>query len=196
MDIAMRSSQTRRAGGLAIVNVALIASLLGAASVSASRGAPAVQDAVAVKAAFLYNFAKFAEWPALPPGGRILVCVVGDDGILAAFQGVAAGRDINGHGFDFSNPDAAFRWSHCHLLFIAAAAAGRLADGLTRLNHLPVLTISDAPGFATSGGMIELYLEGGRTRFAINVDTVTRSGLHLSSRLLELAKIIRDGHEE
>ena len=62
------------------------------------------------------------------------------------------------------------------------------------IKTLPVLTVSDGKGFSQAGGIIELYVEGGRMRFAINVDAAERSGLRLSSRLLGLAKVVRDGH--
>ena len=65
---------------------------------------------------------------------------------------------------------------------------------MSGIRTLPVLTVSDGKGFAQAGGIIELYVEGGRMRFAINVDATARSGLRLSSRLLGLAKVIRDGH--
>ena len=70
----------------------------------------------------------------------------------------------------------------------------RSAGGLDAIRTLPVLTVSDGKGFSQAGGIIELYVEGGRMRFAINVDAAERSGLRLSSRLLGLAKVIRDGH--
>jgi hypothetical protein len=65
---------------------------------------------------------------------------------------------------------------------------------LDGIKTLPVLSVSDGKGFSQSGGIIELYVEGGRMRFAINVDAAERSGLHLSSRLLGLAKVMRSGH--
>ncbi len=70
----------------------------------------------------------------------------------------------------------------------------RSAGGLAEIKTLPVLTVSDGKGFSLAGGIIELYVEGGRMRFAINVDAAERSGLRLSSRLLGLAKIVRNGH--
>ena len=67
-------------------------------------------------------------------------------------------------------------------------------NGLRWRDPLPVLTVSDGKGFSLAGGIIELYVEGGRMRFAINLDAADRSGLRLSSRLLGLAKIVRNGH--
>ena len=70
----------------------------------------------------------------------------------------------------------------------------RSADGLDAIRTLPVLTVSDGKGFASAGGIIELYVEDGRMRFAINVDAAERTRLRISSRLLGLAKVVRDRH--
>jgi len=152
------------------------------------------QSNEAVTAAFLYNFAKFSEWTALPPGNPIVVCVVGDDAVAAAFVDIVRGQTVNGHALDTWRPLEARTWRSCHLLYIAAVETPRAAAGLGVLKALPVLTISDSKGFAQSGGIIELYVETQRVRFAINVDALERSGLRLSSRLLGLAKIVRDSH--
>ena len=82
------------------------------------------------------------------------------------------------------------------LLFIADGETPRFAGGLGGIKGLPVLTVSDGKGFVEAGGIIELYLEGGRMRFAINVDTAERAGLRLSSRLLRLARVVREGHAQ
>lgn len=149
---------------------------------------------VALKAAFLFNFAKFTEWPALPSGALIVVCVVGNDGIATALDETIRGQTISGHAIDVQRPQDGATWRLCQLLFIADAATRRSADGLAGITTLPVLTVSDGKGFSQTGGIIELYVEGGRMRFAINMDAAERAGLRLSSRLLGLAKIIRNGH--
>ena len=150
---------------------------------------------VAVKAALLYNFAKFAEWPALPPGAPIVVCIVGDDGIAAALADTVRGQNIGGHALEVRRPQDSATWRACHLLFIAEGETPNDPPmRLREIRRLPVLTVSDGKGFSQAGGIIELYLEGGRMRFAINVDAAERAGLRLSSRLLGLAKIIRTGH--
>jgi hypothetical protein len=65
---------------------------------------------------------------------------------------------------------------------------------LSDIRTLPILTISDARDFSHAGGIIELYVEDGHMRFAINVDAAERTGLRISSRLLGLAKVVRDRH--
>lgn len=149
-----------------------------------------------VKAAFLYNFAKFTEWPALPPGLPIVFCVVGDEGIAAALAQTVRGQNVNDHPLDVARPRDSATWRVCQLLFIAEAEARRSAGGLSRITTLPVLTVSDGKGFIEAGGIIELYVESGRMRFAINAKAADLRGLRLSSRLLGLATIKGTGDVE
>jgi hypothetical protein len=182
MDILTMSS---------VAGMALAVSLIAAPGIaSQSTAAPDV----AVKAAFLYNFAKFTEWPTLPPGALIAVCVVGDEAIAAALVTTVRGQKISGHGLDVWRPQDPATWRLCHVLFITDAERRRSADALGGIKTLPVLTVSDSQGFSQMQGIIELYVEGGRMRFAINVDAAGRSGLKLSSRLLGLARVVRDNH--
>jgi hypothetical protein len=148
---------------------------------------------VTVKAAFLYNFAKFAEWPGLRAGAPIVVCFVGDDGIAAAFVQTVRGQNISGHALEVWQPQDGDSWRRCNLLFVSAAETRRSLTGLASVRTEPVLTVGDGRGFAQAGGIIELYVEAARIRFAINVDAAERSGVRLSSRLLGLAKVVRDG---
>jgi hypothetical protein len=175
--------------GVAII--VLTATLIAAPGVAAGNGIDEASE-VSVKAAFLFNYAKFAEWPALLPGAPIVVCIVGDDAIADAFAVTVRGQNINGHRLDVSRPQDNATWWGCNLLFIADGHVQRSTLGLVGTKTLPVLTVSDGKGFSQAGGIIELYVEDGLMRFAINVDAVERSGLRLSSRLLGLARITRD----
>jgi hypothetical protein len=151
-----------------------------------------VSTDVAVKAALIYNFAKFAEWPALRTDDPIVVCIVGDDPIADEFVAAVRGQKISGHALDLGRPRNSGEWPGCQVLFIAGAQFRQLKAGLAGIKAAPILTVSDGEGFAKSGGIIELYVEKGLMRFAINLDAVQRSGLNLSSRLLGLARLMRD----
>jgi len=164
--------------------------LCGAASFGS--GQTATMPDPDVKAAFLYNFTKFTEWPALASEAPVLTCIVGDDGVAVALAGMVSGRTISGHALEVLRPQDSTAWRTCHLLFIADSGLRRSAAALRGIVTLPVLTVSDGKGFSKAGGIIELYVESDRMRFAINVDAVKRSGLRLSSRLLGLAKIVRN----
>jgi hypothetical protein len=146
---------------------------------------------VDVKAAFLYNFARFAEWPSLA-GGSLFLCVVGDDRIAAALARLTQGKVVEGRAIDVRRTPAA-DGQPCHLLFISQSSVRTTSTLLADCMGQPVLTVGDAERFASSGGMIELFTEKGRMRFAINVDAIQRSPVKVSSRLLSLANIVRDG---
>ena len=189
MDIPVISKRCGRHAQLAAASIALVATLIASSGISAAAD---VTPDVAVKAALLYNFAKFAEWPALPVDAPIDFCIVGDDGIAAALLGTVRGQNINNHPLDVSRPQDSGMWRGCQLLFIAEPEIRRSIAGLEAIKTMPVLTVSDGKGFSQTGGIVELYVEGGRMRFAINVDATERSSLRLSSRLLGLAKIVRN----
>ncbi len=189
----MQSVVRMRRRWLATSALALALAIATESGMAAGSGAGSQPDA-AVKAAFLYNFAKFAEWTALPPAASIIACIIGDDEVAAALVEIVRGQTIGGHTLSVWRPEAANAWHTCHLLFIPAAEIRKGAARLGVLKTTPVLTVSDRKGFAESDGIIELYVEGGQVRFAINVDALERSGVRLSARLLGLAKIIRGGH--
>jgi hypothetical protein len=178
---------------LGLASLALAVTFI-AAPGSAPRGGIEVAPDVAVKAAFLYNFAKFAEWPSLHAGVPLVFCVVGADKIFVALVDTVHGQNINGHALDVRRPPDSGTWPACHVLFIADVETQRSASGLSGIKTMPVLTVSDGKGFSQADGMIEFYVEGERMRFAINLEGVEHSGLRLSSRLLGLAKVIRNSH--
>jgi len=145
-----------------------------------------------VKAGLLYNFAKFTTWPKLPSDVTLVFCIVGDDDVATALAAAIHGQTLDGHGLDVRRPQDSRVWHECHLLYVADRETRQFAAAKEiGLWALPVLTVSDGKGFARTGGIIELYVDDGRMRFAINVETAERVGLRLSARLLGLAKIVR-----
>src|SRR5438093_1713916 len=184
-------SRCRRAGTRA-VRLALGA---WASTVMTSEQSPNTELLVtpsALKAAFLFNLAKFADWSGVQPAVTLVLCVAGDDQLGAVLADSVRGQTIEGHGIEVRRTRSDSPFSACHLLFVPASDARQVLAKMGGTQAL--LTVSDAPGFAQSGGLIELFQEHGRMRFAVNVDTARRSGVRLSSRLLELAKIVRTDH--
>lgn len=147
-----------------------------------------------LKAAFIYNFAKFTDWPgdALPSGHPLALCTIGDKSVSDTLAQTVKGRVIEGHEVTVTvlTPDAAA--APCHLLYVSAGAVKSSAALLASLKEHSVLTVSDGDRFANTGGIAQLIVENGKMRFAINVVTAQRSGLHLSSKLLSLATIVKD----
>jgi hypothetical protein len=148
---------------------------------------------VAVKAAFLYNFARFVEWKSLPPGGALTVCIVGDARITSALLDVVRDQKIDGHALDVRTTASDGPLRSCDIVFVSTSVPRHAQTMLESLTTLPILTVGDGKGFAQSSGIIEFLVEDGRMRFAINTDSAERAGLRLSSRLLGLARIVRAG---
>ena len=148
----------------------------------------------AVRAAFLYNFAKFAEWPAdaLAPGQKLSLCVLGDNAVADALEQTIKGHTIENHELTVQVVRAGWPIPSCHLLYVGELDAKGAIQLIEALKGAPVLTVSDCDKFAELGGVAQLILESGRMRFAINVAAAQRARLQLSSKLLSLAKIVKD----
>ena len=143
----------------------------------------------AVKAAFVYNFAKFVEWPAnLSAADAMTLCVAGTRPELAVSLAGLAGKSVQGHTLAVKNNVNAADLESCHVLFLGNDA--RPLAGLAR-GRAGLLTVSDIPGFAQSGGIIGLFSEGDKIRFEINPRSAEAAGLKLSSQLMKLAKVVQ-----
>jgi hypothetical protein len=170
---------------------------IGAATVilcGAARAHAQTAAAATVTSAFLYNFAKFTEWPSdtLAAGQRIALCVIGDNAVADALEQTIKGHAIEGHELtvEVARADGPIR--SCHLLYLSGLDAKRSLRLIESLKGAPVFTASDADGFAVLGGIAQLTLENGRMRFAINVSAAQHARLQLSSKLLSLARIVKD----
>lgn len=144
----------------------------------------------AVKAAFVYNFAKFVEWPANTPAKNAMtLCVAGTRPELATSLAGLAGKSVQGHMLAVKNIVLAADLDTCQVLYLGSEARA-LADQARGRTGL--LTVSDMPGFAQSGGMIGLFSEGERIRFEINPRSAAAAGLKVSSQLIKLAKVVEE----
>jgi hypothetical protein len=143
----------------------------------------------ALKAAFIYSFAKFTNWPAdaVPATKPLLLCVLGDDAVGEALERAVKSRMIGGHTLTVSSVASAPQ-RECHILYLSGAKANN-GPLVASMRDLPVLTISDAEGFIDLGGIVQFYFEHGRLRFTIRVQSAKRAHLQVSSQLLALARL-------
>lgn len=171
--------------GVAFVSQAAIAILLLLPAVAAG------QDVTepALKAAYIYNFAKFTEWSAeIPVTDPLMMCVFGDAAVGEALERAVVGRMILGHRIGTSRVAAAASKRPCHVLYIAGVTAAQAGDMVAEVQDLPVLTISDIEGFTRVGGIAQLFFEHGQLRFRINLASTKRARIQISSRLLIMAR--------
>jgi hypothetical protein len=148
------------------------------------------QDVTApeLKAAFIYNFVKFTEWPDMPPvSDPFVICVIRD-----AAVGGALGREVKGREFSgrriavlslLTRPTES-----CRVLYVSGGTGDEARQAIAGLEDSPLLTISDVAGFIGIGGMVQFFFERGQLRFTIRADAVRRSGLRMNAALLALGQ--------
>jgi YfiR/HmsC-like len=143
----------------------------------------AAQD---VKVAFIYNFAKFISWPKPATTKSIVIGILGTDPFGPALKSIK-GKTVCNRTLEIRPVLTVKEAQQCDLLFIAQSEKNRLQHWLNILGQLPILTISDLPGFIEQGGMLELTEIDQRIRFAVNLDTIHAASLNLDAQLLNLA---------
>jgi len=146
-----------------------------------------------VKAAYLFNFLKFVEYPSesfADPLAPMVIGVVGDDPFGNALPQIVIGKSVQGRDLVIRVYRTGEDLRGAHILFISTSEKKRLPMILSSLRGSSVLTVSDAAGFLEAGGMIQFLNENGRVRFAINVEATNRAKLKMSSKLLSLARLV------
>ena len=148
-----------------------------------------------VKAAFLYNFARFVEWPAGQPGeggGPIVACVFGKDPFGATLDQTLEGKTVNGRAIVARRATGLAELKRCQIVFISASEKKRMAEILQSLASGGVLTVGETDHFGEHGGMVNFTREQNKVHLEINPEAAARAGLRISSQLLKLARVVRD----
>jgi hypothetical protein len=180
-----------RRSSLALLRGLLFAGL----GVAASLCAQPVPLEYQVKAAFLYNFARFVEWPSDPNGrgGPIEICVFGLDPFGPALDQALSGKTVNGRSLTARRVSDLQQLRRCQVLFVSSSEQGRLEEIFKAVANASVLTVGESRDFASLGGIINLVLEQNKVRFEVNLSAARQANLKLSSQLLGLARIVETG---
>jgi len=171
----------------------LVPLLAAAPTAGGTGGAAGANLEYQVKAAFLYNFAKFVGWPA-GAAGPFVVCIAGDDPFGASLEEVLRGKAVNGRAFVVRRLGKASATGGCHILFVSGSERKRLREVLGATPR-GVLTVGDCEEFAKSGGIVGFTLVEGKVRFEVNIDAAGASGLKISAQMLSLAKLVHTPKE-
>ena len=150
-----------------------------------------------IKAGFIFNFAKFVEWPPATfaqADSPIVIGILGTDPFGAIIDQIVQDKKIGARGFVVKR----LKWGadpkdlrECKILFVGASESAHIDELVQIVRGLPILTVGETPGFAERGGVIRLVLEDNKVRFEVNVEAARQAGLTISSRLLTLARIIQ-----
>ena len=148
-----------------------------------------------VKLAFLYNFAQFVQWPAdsfRDSRAPFTICVAGDDPFLGEIGQSLQGRSVGGHPIELRRLRPQEDPHTCHMVFLRAAETKTAAKIFAKSRGSSTLTVGEATGFATRGGMINLTRVQNKLCFEVNIDAAAGTRLKISSKLLALAKIVKN----
>jgi hypothetical protein len=147
-----------------------------------------------IKAAFIYNFAQFTQWPDSAFASNdspFVLAFIGDSPLGPALEKVLDGKSIAGHPIVLKHLDTASQISGCHLLFVSESADSHLDDIFNAIGNQPILTVGETTKFMWGGGIIRFFIADGRIRFEIDPDAADKAALRLSSRLMSLATIFK-----
>jgi hypothetical protein len=183
---AQRGSQARKAVAHLFWVLLWLAGSAGAAT---AQGAREYQ----IKAAYLYNFAKFVDWPADAFASRsdpVKFCVLGDNPFDGELAQAIAGQEIGGRPLQATFLRNAHSARGCHILFISTSERKRITDILADLQGANVLTVDDTSGSLQQGVVINFIMDGQHVAFEVNLAAARQAGLVISSRMLSIAKVI------
>lgn len=163
-----------------------------------SQSAEKTLTSAQVKAAFIYNFSLFVEWPSRAfedENTPIVIGILGDDPFGESLDNALKGKLLNERGYQIKRSKWISDIADSHILYISPSAVQDLKSILNRISGKAVLTIGDYPGLASKGVMVNFYIENEKVRFEINANAVREAQLNVSSKLLRLGKIIGDNYD-
>ncbi len=146
-----------------------------------------------IKAALLFNFAKFVDWPAKAFEDEkepMTFCTVGQDPFRGTLDEVVSGKMIGSRSIRIQHYKQPLHVHGCHILFIGSEQKKNITSILDGLKHSAVLTVGESSRFVQQGGMIGLLVEDDKLGFAINLDVARAAQLSISAKLLSLAKTV------
>lgn len=169
----------------------LIILLITAAVATPARGQERKLGEYEVKAAFIYNLAKFVEWPgkSLDNISILTLYIIGDDPFGTDMDAIR-NKLIKGKRIAIKQIDSPDALKNAGILFISSSEKEQLRDILKAVSGLPILTVGDTKSFAQRGVMVNFYPENSKIRFEINLEAANLAGLKISSNLLRMGTII------
>ena len=169
-----------------------LAIVLGAAGVFGLQGQI---NEYQVKAVFLYNFARYVEWPLQTfkaANTPVTICILGPNPFGTALEQAVAGKEVEGRSFVVRQISDFQQGGRCQMIFVSSSERKRFRSMAAGIKGSGVLTVGETQGFTADGGVMNFKLEDGKVRFEIDVDAAAREHLRISSKLLSLAQIVKN----
>ncbi len=186
MDVLRHNTGPRRAPTLRLLSCLLVAPLLAAGEASERE----------VKAAMLFSFTKFVEWPAdsfHQASAPLGICLLGRDPFGPLLDRLVADRSVAGHPIHVKRFHHTADTKGCHVLYIGSSESKHVEEALEAMPGAAVLTVSDTEHFTRRGGVVGFVMEDNKVRFEVNLNAAGRARLRISARLLKLARDVQNG---
>jgi hypothetical protein len=148
-----------------------------------------------LKLAFLYNFTKFIEWPSdsfHDPGASLAICIIGNDPFNPDLEAELRTRTVGSHPVEIKTLRSNDPLGICHMVFVPVTEKSQVARIVSGLKGSSTLTVGEIEGFAVQGGIINLTIEENKLHFEVNPLAAERAGLKISSKLLSMARIVKE----
>jgi hypothetical protein len=169
-------------------------SLLDSGVTGRAAGQGVASSEYVVKAAFLYHFAQFVEWPATAfhdANSPYVYCTVGLDPFRGALDSALKDKTVGTRAFEVRHLKQALEVQGCHVVFLGESPKRQVGQATAALQGSPVLLVGESEEFLEEGGMIGFLLEDNKVRFEVNLEATDKAGLKLSAKLLALAKTVK-----
>src|SRR5690348_14171777 len=161
-------------------------------------GAAGQQDSAGeyeLKAAMLYNLTRFVEWPAsayADAQAPTVLCILGQDPFGGSLASIVSKQAVNGRRTEIRHISNDKETRGCHVVYVSSSERKNIVPILSTLKGASVLTVGEMAQFAVRGGMIQFSLEEKQVRFEINLEAASEADLKISSRLLVLARVVKE----
>lgn len=173
----------------------LLVALVSSACAPAGRAQTEAPGEYQLKAAFLFNFAKFIDWPATSfatPQSPFTICILGTDPFGHAMDDALQGKTVGDRPVTVKRSKDLADARRCQMVFVSSSEKRRVREILGSLRGTNALVVGESEGFAEAGAAVQFTIEDDRVRFLINTDAAARAGLKVSSKLLSLARVVHD----
>lgn len=167
--------------------------LLSVLCLAPAYGQTALQDERTVKAAFVFNLIKYVEWP--DEGKELVIGFTGDDSMGEMLKKLLDGKSSDNHEIRVLISPSDQDIQRCNLVYISEPTARKIKATLGRIHKKNILTVGETNSFTNEGGMVGLVRVGEQVHILVNLDLVQEANLQISSRLLNLSTVIRNGKE-
>jgi hypothetical protein len=183
---ALSATVSRRATLLALLVVTALRS-------DAADGTGKLVREYDLKAAFLFNFTHFVEWPSevfADTNAPIVIGILGDDPFGPVLDKIVEGETIRNRRLVIKRSQQIEDLKSCQVLFISKSEKGHIDQILSSLGDASIFTVGESEGFARHGGITNLFLQGNKVRFEINAQAAKRRGIKISAQLLALGTVV------